>query len=384
MNIMKNEENDIEQTDDEIGDNDNEIISPFSTKDIKITHAIVLLPSLIKKLELDEIDLSPDFQRHADLWDINKMSRLIESILLKLPLPVFYFDVSNPDKWIIVDGLQRLSAIKKFFGNEEKCKVKNFKLKNLEFLTDLNGVTYKDLERPLQRTIDDTQLVTYQIEAETPKKVRYSIFNRINTGGLILNAQEIRQALNQEGNGFEPVSGVRFLEEVARDEVFMRVVGISNKRMAGQELVLRFIAFKILDEKFTTMREFLDSAMEKIDKKKKDELNILKKSLIDALLFSEKVLGENHKFSRSIVDNTKNKLVNKSLFDVLTVCFDEITDKESFLSYKDIWVEKLKNILQDETSEFFESITKGTSGKRAKEARFRIIRSLIKEVLDES
>jgi len=384
MNIMKNEENDIEQTDDEIGDNDNEIISPFSTKDIKITHAVVLLPSLIKKLELDEIDLSPDFQRHADLWDINKMSRLIESILLKLPLPVFYFDVSNPDKWIIVDGLQRLSAIKKFFGNEEKCKVKNFKLKNLEFLTDLNGKTYKDLDRPLQRTIDDTQLFTYQIEAETPKKVRYSIFNRINTGGLILNAQEIRQALNQEGNSFEPVSGVRFLEEVARDDVFKRVVGISNKRMAGQELVLRFIAFKILDEKFTTMHEFLDSAMEVIDKKQKDELDILKKNLIEALLFSENILGENHKFSRSMVDRTKTKLVNKSLFDVLTVCFDEITDKESFLSYKDIWVTKLKSILQDETSEFFESITKGTSGKKAKETRFKIVRSLIKEVLNES
>ncbi|MCD6184253.1 MAG: DUF262 domain-containing protein [Deltaproteobacteria bacterium] len=381
---MKNEENDIEQTDDEISDNDTEIISPFSTKDIKITHAIVLLPSLIKKLELDEVDLSQDFQRHADLWDINKMSRLIESILLKLPLPVFYFDVSNPDKWIIVDGLQRLSAIKRFFGNEEVCKLKNFKLKNLEFLTALNGKIYKDLERPLQRTIDDTQLVTYQIEAETPKKVRYSIFNRINTGGLILNAQEIRQALNQEGNGFEPVSGVRFLEEVVRDDVFKRVVGISNKRMAGQELVLRFLAFKILDEKFTTMREFLDSAMEAIDKKQKDELNILKKNLIEALLFSEKILGKNHKFSRSIADSSKNKLVNKSLFDVLTVCFDEIKDKESFLTNKDIFVSRLKNLLQTETSDFFESITKGTSGKKAKEARFKIIRSLIKEVLNES
>lgn len=384
MNIMKNEGNDIEQTDDEIGDNDTEIISPFSTKDIKINNAIIVLPSLIKKLEYGEIDLSPYFQRHADLWDINKMSRLIESILLKLPLPVFYFDVSNPDKWVIVDGLQRLSAIKRFFGNEKKCEIKNFKLKNLEFLTDLNGKTYKDLERPLQRTIDDTQLVTYQIEAETPKKVRYSIFNRINTGGLILNAQEIRQALNQEGNGVDSVSGVKFLEEVTNEKVFKDVVGISNKRMAGQELVLRFMAFKILDEKFTIMHEYLDSAMEVIDKKQRHELDNLKHNLIETLIFSEKILGKNHKFSRSITDDSKNKLVNKSLFDVLTVCFDEIKDKEYFLTNKDIFVDRLKDLLQDETSEFLKSITKGTSGKKAKETRFKIIKALINEVLNES
>ncbi len=375
---MNNINTDIEKTDDEVGDNETHITSPFSTKDIKITNAIILLPSLIKKLDLGEIDLSPDFQRHADLWDINKMCRLIESILLKLPLPVFYFDVSNPDKWVIVDGLQRLSAIKRFFVKQD------IKLKNLEFLTNLNGKSYKDLERPLLRTIDDTQFVTYQIEAQTPKKVRYSIFNRINTGGLTLNAQEIRQALNQEGNGKEPVSGVKFLEEVVNEKVFKDVVGISNKRMAGQELVLRFMAFKILDVKFTIMREFLDSAMEAIDKKQKNELHDLKNSLIKVLKFSEEILGKNHKFSRSITDSSKNKLVNKSLFDVLTVCFDEIEDNESFLKNKEIFVGKLKILLQNETSEFFESITKGTSGKRAKEARFKTIRALIREVLNEN
>ncbi len=372
----------IEETEDGLGDGD--ITSPFSTKDIKITNAPILLPSLIKKLEYDEIDLAPDFQRHADLWDNNKVSRLIESILLKLPLPVFYFDVSNPDKWVVVDGLQRLSAIKKFFVDKDNADKNNFKLKNLEFLIDLNGKTYQDLERPLQRTIDDTQLVTYQIEGQTPKKVRYSIFNRINTGGLILNAQEIRQALNQEGNGTVPCSGVKFLSEVAEDFVFKRVVGISNKRMAGQELVLRFIAFKVLEiSEYTIMSEFLDSAMEVIDKKKDEELTLLKQSLINVLNYSEEILGREHKFSRAISNENQNKRVNKSLFDVLTVCFDEIEEKKIFLDRKDRFVTKLKTLLQDETSDFFESITKGTSGKKAMERRFITIRNLIQEVINE-
>lgn len=361
----------VEATDDNIGENDQDITQPFATKDIKITYATVALSSLINRLNTDEIDLNPDFQRHANLWTINQMSRLVESILLKLPLPIFYFDVSDSDKWIVVDGLQRLSTIKRFFID------RNFKLKNLEFLyKELNGKNYNDLARVYKRTVDETQILTYQIEAQTPKKVRYSIFNRINTGGLPLKAQEIRQALNQNG------SGIKFLSDAVKDSVFKKVVGISNKRMAGQELVLRFMAFKILsDDKFKTMSNFLDLAMEEVDKKSKEELNKLKERLINILNFSEKVLGKNHKFSRSIADKNKNKLVNLSLFDVLTVCFDEIEDQALFLNKKDFFVTELKSLLKNENEDFFVSITKGTSGKWAKETRFSIIRKLIKQTL---
>lgn len=158
----------------------------FSTKDIKITYAPILLPSLINRLKHEEI-VTPEFQRNSDLWTLKVMSRLIESILLKLPLPIFYFDVSDPEKWQVVDGLQRLSTIRRFFVN------KNLKLKNLQFLQELNGKHCDNLERGFQRTIDETTFLTYQIEAQTPKEVRYSIFNRINTWGTPLTAQEIRQ-----------------------------------------------------------------------------------------------------------------------------------------------------------------------------------------------
>ena len=183
------------EDDKEENDRNGYISNPFSTKDIKITNQVFALPSLVNRLEHDEIDLNPDFQRKGNLWSPTNMSRLIESILLKLPLPIFYFDVSDPDKWIVVDGLQRLSTIQKFMVD------KTLKLKNLEFLTDLEGKNYDDLDRGFKRIFEGTQIVTYQIEAQTPKEVRYSIFNRINTGGLPLNAQEIRQALNQKGMG---------------------------------------------------------------------------------------------------------------------------------------------------------------------------------------
>jgi uncharacterized protein with ParB-like and HNH nuclease domain len=177
-----------------VGENDQDIISPFSVKDIKVTHATVMLPTIINRLNRGEIGI-PNYQREPNLWSNHQKSRLIESILLKLPLPVFYFDVSDPEKWMVIDGLQRISTIKSFFVS------KTLKLKGLEFLDELNGKTSDDLPNNLQRTIEDTMFVAYQIEGQTPKEVRYSIFNRINTGGLSLKPQEIRQALNQKGGG---------------------------------------------------------------------------------------------------------------------------------------------------------------------------------------
>ena len=376
--MTKIEENmtEIENSEENEYESDNVITNPFSTKDIAINNRIVVLPSLVTKLTHDEIDLNPEFQRNEDLWDRKKMSRLIESILLKLPLPVFYFDVSTPEKWIVVDGLQRLSSIKKFMVD------KKLKLQNLEFLSELDGKSYDDLDRNLKRVIEDTQLITYQIEAQTPKKVRYSIFHRINTGGLVLNAQEIRQALNQGGQG------VKFLKDIAENEVFKTIVGLKSNRMSDRELVLRFVAFKLptyQEFTFNNMGEFLDDSMDKLDKIKDEALlENLKKDFLETLEFSEKVLGEGHRFSRSIADGSKTKSLNRSLFDVITVCFSSIENKEKFLERKTLFTEKFLKLLKDEQSDFTNAITKGTSGKGAVETRFKIMNELIKEVLDEN
>lgn len=367
-----------DRTEEDVGEdtisNENSISSPFSTKDIKVTNSNLALSSLISRLEHSEIDLNPDFQRNEMLWDRKKMSRLIESILLKLPLPVFYFDVSNPDKWIVVDGLQRLSTLKRFIVD------KNLKLFNLEFLTELNNKSYDSLDRSLKRVINETQVVTYQIEAQTPKDVRYSIFNRINTGGLSLNTQEIRQALNQKGEA------VSFLAKLSDNEVFKRVVSISPKRMADRELALRYIAFNFLKQDkihLTDMSTFLDRAMEALDKiDSAEELNELDKSFQESLSFSESVFGKGHKFSRAMVIKNSKKTLNRSLFDVITVCLSEINDKERFLSKKDSFLNKFNSMLIDDKSEFSRAITEGTSSKHAIEIRFEIMRDLISEVLD--
>ena len=170
-----------------------EVISkPYDPEKIKIDHQNVNLGFLLEKLEYEEIDLMPDFQREGDLWGDVKKSQLIESILLGLPLPSFYFSVdTKTDKWQVVDGLQRLSTFQAFWVN------KTLKLEGLEFLENYEGKTYNDLTRADLRKISGFKVNLYVIEKETPKEAKFLIFKRVNTGGLILTAQEMRHALNQ-------------------------------------------------------------------------------------------------------------------------------------------------------------------------------------------
>jgi len=148
----------------------NPVSKQFSIKDIKITNAFISIHSLTEKIRFDEINVN---HRIDYFWGEEKMSRLIESILLKIPLPVFYFDVSDPSKWISIDGFQQLNTINRFILQN------NFKLNNMEVLTHLNGFSYSDLDNYYKRVINDTQIITYQIEAQTPLHLREIIFRKI-------------------------------------------------------------------------------------------------------------------------------------------------------------------------------------------------------------
>lgn len=384
MNINQSKYGNEEFEDLDTSSNEEEEIKPHSrvqTKDVKIVPQQVTVSNIIKRLDYGEIDLSPNFQRNSDLWSPRDMSGLIESILLKIPLPVFYFDVSDPDKWLVIDGLQRLSTIKKFILSEGRERLA---LRNLEFLTDLNGKFFDELDRPLQRIIEETQLMTYQIEPQTPKIIRYSIFRRINTGGLKLNRQEIRQAINQSGYA------ASFLKNEVSSREFKENVSISSNRMLDRELVLRFCSFKLLgfNEDFTTLADFLDRGMEELDKYSKDseKLEILSQDFRKVLSFCKEIFGENHNFSRNHIiqsGQSKKRSVNRSLFDTLTVNLSVVVDKESFLNSKEFFVRNLRNELKSDNSILTKSISDGTSSKTAVENRMRKVAELIDSSIKE-
>lgn len=379
MDIIKSE---FEQEyDDDYVYTETNNIKPFDTSSIKISNYNMSMQSMINRLKFDEIDLNPEFQRNPGLWNKKKMSRLIESVLLRLPLPIFYFDVADPDKWVVIDGLQRLSAIKQFIVENDG---NGFPLRNLEFLKELEGKRYKDLNRKYIRTIDETEIVTYQMEPQTPKEVRYSIFNRINTGGLTLNSQEIRQALNQAGRG------VSFLKEIVETSEFKDTVLINSQRMSDRELVLRYITFytnsyKNIDKIGNGVTEALDRTMEMIDDPNYPNHSFLdiKKSFIDSLAYLNRVFETEYLFNKKLVDPKKMGTINRSLFEIWTVTVSKLDseEKEYILNNKIEFIEGYKELLG--SNDFEDAITKGTNSKKAVITRFNQLEAFIADFLKE-
>ncbi len=161
---------------------------PFDAEKISISSVPVPISRLLERLEKKTIS-SPQIQRSENLWSIQQQTRLIESLMLRIPLPLFYVAADSDENWKIVDGLQRVSALRNFLQDNA------FVLSGLEFLTDLNNYSYDKLPAKYQNRIMDTTLQFAVISSTTPPEVQRNVFKRLNTGGLPLSQQEIRHAL---------------------------------------------------------------------------------------------------------------------------------------------------------------------------------------------
>ncbi len=349
-----------------------ELIKPYDTTQIDISPKPLSLDMIIARLENEEIDLMPDFQRKAGLWSQEQKSQLIESLLLRIPLPAFYFDGSNNSKWVVIDGLQRLTALKEFFVDEES----KLRLSGLEFLKELNGATIDDMPRAYVRRMKETQVITYIINPGAPVNLKFNIFKRINTGGLELEPQEIRHALYQ---GF----AARYLKDLANLEEFKQATGYSVKtdRMLDREFVLRFLTFYGLGvmEYRGAIDLFLNSGMEMLNRKEFEETDSgpMKERFVRVLNVSKEIFG---KFAfRRMPDLCKRRPISKALFETWTCILAECTENELqiLLERKENLVEKYR-VMCSEDWEFMDSIGSGkvSSVKR----RFEKIENLVKEM----
>ncbi|MBW5414784.1 DUF262 domain-containing protein [Pseudomonas sp. MAG002Y] len=348
-----------------------EVMHPFNPTDIDIVVEPKSLDALIKRIQHNEIDMNTDFQRHAELWDNRKMSRLIESILIRFPLPAFYFDASDENNWLIVDGLQRLSTIRKFVLD------KKLRLNGLEFLTELNGKTFDKLHRQYQRRIEECPVTVYMIKPGTPDDVKYSVFRRINTGGLTLNNQEIRNALAKPRDR-------ELLEELANLQCSRAMLGDLSKRMKDQELVLRFWAFYRFDyldpENKKEIASFLDKAMEDIKKGDEQYRENFKKQYSTAIERCYQLLDKSG-FEKDPTTNSRRRSKNSTLFEVWMIKLAKITESDfnTLLNNKLKLRDELNKLLKD--SEFLNAITYSTHKKDHVVIRYEKIENLIQMVL---
>ena len=365
---MDNEfENEIEQEDTSSG----LIERPFDPKKIDITTKQMILEVFFRRLRNNEIDMKTFFQRDSDLWGHDKQSRLIESILINLPLPAFYFDGSDDNCWLVVDGLQRLSAFKNFVVD------KNLKLQSLEYLTDFNGRDFDSLPRELQRRIEEHEVTVYIINPGTPDDVKFNLFRRINTGGLVLSAQEIRNALNQ---GIP----VAFINELASLMEFKRYK-IKTRRMNDRDFVTRFAAFYMqpYSEYRPDLESFLNDAMKKIRQMPETDRKKMKGDFIKALDAAWEIFADDA-FRKRYSPAEGRRPINKSLFEVWTVTLARLDDDELALLCKRKNTIKRKFVdLLNADKAFERAITSGTGEKTRVAKRFQEIEKIVEQTIND-
>ncbi|MCY3973626.1 MAG: DUF262 domain-containing protein [Candidatus Dadabacteria bacterium] len=349
------------------------ITEPFDPTKIRVETKNAQMDALIKRIKNDEIDLSPDFQRQS-VWKDEAKSRLIESMLIRIPLPAFYMDASDESRWLVVDGLQRLTTIKEFIVDG------SLSLTGLEFLTEYDGETFSGLPRSLQRRIEETDIVLYLIQPQTPPNVKFDIFRRINTGGEPLSLQEIRHALNQG-------KVTKLLPRMVSNE-FKRATaqGVSPIRMDDRECALRFLAFTLHspdDYEEDNFDLFLNNTMSKLNEmdglKLKGYEELFKKTMECACsvfgdrAFRKQYEGVEHRYP-----------VNKALFEAWSVNIGRLNDgeRQTLIEKRDVLVDKFKDLMGSD-KDFESSVSYGTGSKKNVRYRFNRIAEIIQETIND-
>ena len=348
-----------EETDDDLV-----IDRPWNPTDIRVSTKTFSLRNILDLIDDGDLDLAPDFQRNK-VWKPRQKSRLIESVLLQIPLPAFYFAEDSNGMMRVVDGLQRLSTIHTYVRGGPN----SFALTDLEYLKD-HPRHFDDLPPALQRRINNAQIVVHVVDPTTPASVKYDIFKRINTGGTPLNNQEIRHCMSRDRSR-------EFLRLCTHLSEFDTATGGRFKghiRMDDREAVLRFCAFRLRGVsgyvEDGSMDVFLENTTPMLDDPKQvkdDELVALTISFGDAMTKSYRLFGDNA-FRKWPLDATGRNPINRPLFECWSVVLDRY-DLTDLVARKDAIVLAARTLMST-NRDYMEAITASTGDPRKVRRRF--------------
>lgn len=340
---------------------------PWDPDLIRIHTKTFSLRQILDMIEDKDIDLAPDFQRYY-VWKDQQKSSLIESILLGIPMPSFYFTEEDDARMLVVDGVQRLMTIHGF------ARGKTFRLAELEYLDELADKCFNELDPPMQRRFNNTQILAHVIDPQTPGAVKFDVFKRINTGGAPLSAQEIRHCMS----GPRTRALLKRCTQLSSFNDATRGSLQNHIRMADQEVVLRHIAFsRSSTDKYRQHRSFdafLSSATDSLERLCDDEHNQIVESFDIAMKLAHDVFG------RVAFRKREDTPLNRALFDVWSVVLVEIDNAEEVRARGEHIKNGNQNALDDDQN-FIRAITQGTGDPVRVAYRFRRGREILAEAL---
>ena len=355
-----------------------DIVRPWDPESIRVGTNSFSLRNMIDLIAEGGLDLAPDFQR-LKVWSRVQKAQLIESILLQIPLPAFYFAEDTEGVLQVVDGVQRLTTINDFVTGGTNGEG-GFKLDGLEYIADVMGKRFSDLPTLWQRRIYNTQIVAHVIAPSTPSDVMYDIFRRINTGGTPLTGQEIRHCISKKRSR-------DFLKRLVEMPAFNRATGGSlfqHKRMVDREVALRFVAFWYLTPDAYQQKETLDGfllrAIRDIDAPDvidDSELDEIAQAFGRGLALARRVFGD-HAFRKWVLDAERRSPFNRALFESWTVELARIVPLKLSSGTCRRIAQNAREAMTDDL-EYVASVSSATGDFRSVQTRFTTTRTIIQE-----
>ena len=322
---------------------------------------------VVRHIDKGSFIMDPDFQR-AFIWEVSKQSKLVESVLMRIPLPVFYLAEDNEGHVIVVDGLQRLTTFERFINNKLRLK--------LPSQPELHDKYFRDLSPKLQNRVEDCNLVLYIVDAKVPERARLDIFERVNAG-VPLTRQQMRNCLYMG-------EATRFLRDEAGTELFKKATGgsLRSDTMRDREFVNRFCAFRLLEldsySNTGAMDEFLARALTEMNQMSANALETLSNEFRNALRNNIAVFGD-HAFRKHDPNQDRRSILNASLYDVMMTGLSRISESQ-VLAHSELLKQSFYDLLRDE--QFNTSITFGPNSANQVRHRFEVMTRTLKEVFD--
>ena len=344
---------------------------PWDPEKIRIHTKHYSLRQVVEMIADGDIDLAPDFQRNY-VWNARQRWGLIESLLLGIPLPSFYFNEDATGQLQVVDGVQRLTTIFRY------VKEQSFKLGKVTYLQEFEGQGFDDLAAPFRRRLNSAQFVAHVIDPQTPYRVKFDIFRRINTGGSPLSTQEIRHCMSKNRSR-------KFLRELVSDQSFLSATDgalENHPRMADREVALRFVAFSLYTPddyaEHGSFDEFLGFVTEQLDDLANQSLDQLRIDFVRGMTNAYAVFGD-HAFRKWPVDATRRNPINRALFESWGTALADHDENTVSIVASDL-VDRARGMMTND-QEFINAISGSTGDIRNVRTRFGKVRELLEEAL---